>query len=134
MDFLLPPGWRRAKGYAHGVSVRGRMIFLSGLVGWDAEEKFVSDDLLDQVRQALSNGVALLSEAGARPQHVARMTWYIVDRGEYLRSSKQIGEVYRQIMGGHYPAMTLVQVSSLLESRARVEIEITAVIPDPVRE
>jgi enamine deaminase RidA (YjgF/YER057c/UK114 family) len=130
MDFLLPPGWPRPKGYANGVAARGRMIFLSGLVGWDTNQKFTSDGLVEQIRQALLNVVAVLSEAGAKPEHIARITWYVVDRREYLAASKQIGAVYREIIGSHYPAMTLVQVAALLENRARVEIEVTAVVPD----
>ena len=106
------------------------MVFVSGLIGWDANEKFVSAYLVPQIRQALLNVVAVLSEAGAKPQHIARITWYVVDRKEYLRASKKIGVVYREIIGDHYPAMTLVQVSSLLERRARVEIEVTAVVPE----
>lgn len=130
MDFLLPPGWPRPKGYANGVAARGRLIFLSGLVGWDANQKFTGDGLVEQIRQALLNVVAVLSEAGAKPEHIARITWYVVDRREYLAASKQIGAVYRKIIGIHYPAMTLVQVAALLEDRARVEIEVTAVVPD----
>jgi enamine deaminase RidA (YjgF/YER057c/UK114 family) len=130
MDFLLPPGWPRPKGYANGVAARGRLIFLSGLVGWDTNQKFTSDGLVEQIRQALLNVVAVLSEAGAQPEHIARITWYVVDRREYLAASKQIGAVYRKIIGTHYPAMTLVQVAALLEDRARVEIEVTAVVPD----
>jgi len=130
MDFLHPAGWVRPKGYANGVAARGRMVFVSGLIGWDANEKFVSAYLVPQIRQALLNVVAVLSEAGAKPQHIARINWYVVDRKEYLRAAKKIGVVYREIIGDHYPAMTLVQVSSLLERRARVEIEVTAVVPE----
>jgi enamine deaminase RidA (YjgF/YER057c/UK114 family) len=130
MEFLQPPGWPRPRGYANGVAARGRMIFLGGLVGWDASEKFTSDGLVEQIRQALLNVVAVLSEAGAKPEHIARITWYVVDRREYLAASQQIGAVYREIIGSHYPAMTLVQVAALLENRARVEIEVTAVVPD----
>lgn len=130
MEFLLPPGWPRPKGYAHGVAARGRLIFLSGMVGWDAQEKFASDDLAAQVRQALTNIVAILASAGALPEHITRMTWYVVDRREYRAAAREIGEIYREILGAHYPAMTLVQVAALLEDRARVEIEVTAVVPE----
>ena len=130
MEFLHPPGWPRPKGYANGVAARGRMIFLSGMVGWDANEKFASDDLTGQVRQTLENIVAVLEQAGAQPRHIARMVWYVVDKEEYLDAAPLIGEVYREILGEHYPAMTLVEVAALLEDRARVEIEVTAVVPE----
>jgi len=130
MEFLLPEGWPRPKGYANGVAASGRMIFLSGLVGWDAQQVFPSDRVVDQVRQALENAVAILREAGAKPEHITRMTWYVIDKKEYLEAAKEIGEVYRDVIGNHYPAMTLLQVGGLLEDRARVEIEITAVLPE----
>jgi enamine deaminase RidA (YjgF/YER057c/UK114 family) len=130
MKILQPPHWVRPKGYSAGVVAQGRTVFVSGMIGWDAQEKLVSDDLVPQVRQALTNIVAVLAEARAKPEHIARMTWYVVDRKEYLRASKEIGVVYREIIGHHYPAMTVVQVVALLESRARVEIEVTAVIPE----
>lgn len=130
MEFLLPPGWPRPKGYANGVAARGRMIFLSGMVGWDANEKFASDDLVEQIRQTLENATAVLAQAGATPRHIARIVWYVLDKEEYIRAAPRIGEVYREIVGDHYPAMTLVQVAALLEDRARIEIEVTAVVPD----
>lgn len=130
MEFLLPPGWPRPRGYTNGVAARGRMIFLSGMVGWDANEKFLSDDLVEQTRQALANVAAVLAAGGAKTEHIVRITWYVVDKKEYLAKSKEIGDAYRAIIGDHYPAMTLVQVAALLEDRARVEIEVTAVVPD----
>jgi enamine deaminase RidA (YjgF/YER057c/UK114 family) len=130
MEFLQPPEWARPKGYSAGVAAKGRMVFVSGMIGWDAQEKLVSEDLVPQVRQALINILAVLAEANAKPEHIARMTWYVVDKKEYLRASKELGAVYREIMGSHYPAMTVVQVVALLEDRARVEIEVTAVVPE----
>jgi enamine deaminase RidA (YjgF/YER057c/UK114 family) len=106
------------------------MIFVSGMVGWDAEGKFVSNEFVGQARQALKNIVEVLAEAKAKPEHIARMTWYVIDKKEYLEASKELGAVYRQIIGSHYPAMTAVQVTALIEDQARVEIEVTAVIPD----
>jgi enamine deaminase RidA (YjgF/YER057c/UK114 family) len=129
MEFLLPSGWMRPKGYSNGVAAHGRMVFVSGMIGWDANEIFVSDDLASQVRQALANAVAVLSEAGAKPRQIVRITWYVVDKKAYLAAASEIGAVYREIIGDHYPAMTLVQVAALLEDRARVEIEVTAVVP-----
>jgi enamine deaminase RidA (YjgF/YER057c/UK114 family) len=130
MEFLHPKGWPRPKGYSNGVAARGRMIFLSGMVGWDANEKFVSGDLVGQIRQALQNVVAVLEQAGAQPRHIARIVWYVLDKKEYLAAARRIGEVYREVVGEHYPAMTLVQVAALMEDLARVEIEVTAVLPE----
>jgi enamine deaminase RidA (YjgF/YER057c/UK114 family) len=130
MEFLSPAGWVRPRGYSNGVAAKGRMVFLSGLVGWDANERFASDDLVAQIRQTLANAVAVLAEAGAKPENIARINWYILDKKEYLNASQRIGIVYREIIGNHYPAMTLVQVAALMEDRARVEIEITAVVPE----
>jgi enamine deaminase RidA (YjgF/YER057c/UK114 family) len=130
MDILQPGGWVRSKGYSNGVAAKGRSVFVSGMVGWDAQEKFTADDLAGQVRQALSNIVAVLAEADARPEHIVRMNWYVVEKAEYLASCKQIGEAYREIIGRHYPAMTVVQVVALMENKARVEIEVTAVVPE----
>jgi enamine deaminase RidA (YjgF/YER057c/UK114 family) len=130
MRFLQPPDWPRPKGYANGVAARGSLVFVSGVVGWNAAQKFVSSDFVAQVRQALMNIVAILHEGKAKPEHIARMTWYVVDKNEYLAAAKEIGAVYRAIIGSHYPAMTVVEVSGLLESDARVEIEVTAVVPD----
>jgi enamine deaminase RidA (YjgF/YER057c/UK114 family) len=129
MDILQPPDWPRPKGYANGIAASGRMVFVAGMVGWNAQGAFESDDLPAQVRHALLNAIAVLKEASAGPQHVVRMTWYLTDRQEYLAAQKEIGDVYREIMGRHFPAMTVVEVSGLLEPQARVEIELTAVIP-----
>lgn len=130
MRFLQPPDWPRPKGYANGVTARGSLVFVSGVVGWNAQEKFTSDDFVAQVRQALLNIVTILQQGKAKPEHIARMTWYVLDKNEYLAAAKEMGEVYRAIIGQHYPAMTVVEVSALLEASARVEIEVTAVVPD----
>lgn len=129
MEILQPPGWPRPKGYSNGIAASGRMVFVSGMVGWNAAGEFESDDFVAQVRQALANVVQVLAEAGARPEHIVRMTWYVVDREEYLAAQSELGTVYRAIMGQHFPAMTAMAVAALMESRARVEIEITAVLP-----
>jgi len=128
--FLNPKNWKPAKGYANGVEARGRMVFLGGHIGWNGDQVFESDDFVDQVRQTLANVVTVLAEAGGQPEHIVRMTWYITDKAEYLARLKEMGEVYRVIMGRHFPAMTMVQVVALIEDRAKVEIEATAVIPD----
>lgn len=130
IQVLQPPGWARPKGYANGVAVRGRQVFVAGMIGWDGEGRFHSDDLAQQVRQALRNVVAVLGEAGALPAHIVRMTWYVTDKHEYLAAARDIGAAYREIIGGFDVAMTAVQVSALIEDRAKVEIEVTAVIPD----
>ncbi|PPE70357.1 RidA family protein [Caldimonas thermodepolymerans] len=130
MLVLLPPGWPRPRGYANGVLARGQMVFVAGMVGWDAEGVFHTDDLAGQARQALQNVVAVLAEAGARPEHIVRMTWYVTDKREYLARNKEIGAAYREIIGSYNAAMTAVEVSALMEDRAKVEIEVTAVIPD----
>ena len=129
MDILQPPGWPKPKGYSNGVVSEGRLIFVSGQVGWDRNETFQSSDLVAQIRQALANTVSVLAEAGAKPEHVTRMTWYLVDKDEYLSRLKEIGNVYRELMGRHFPAMTAVEVSGFIEEGARVEIETTAVLP-----
>ena len=129
MRILQPPGWPRPRGFSNGVAASGQMIFVSGMVGWDASGKFVASDFLGQARQALQNIVKVLAEAKAKPEHVVRMTWYVVDKKEYLASSEELGTVYREIFGSHYPAMTAVQVAGLIEDKARLEIEVTAVIP-----
>lgn len=128
MKILQPIGWPRPKGYSNGISASGETIFLAGLIGWDIEGKF-PDGFLAQVRQTLINTVAVLHEAGAGPEHIVRMTWYVTDRDAYLSSSKQIGLAYREIIGRTYPAMAVVQVVALVEDEALVEIETTAVIP-----
>lgn len=130
MKLLQPPGWAQPKGYANGIAARGTLVFVGGQIGWNAAQQFESDDFVAQAAQALRNVVAVLSEAGARPEHIARMTWYVRDKREYLASARALGAVYREIVGRHYPAMTAVEVSALMEDRARVEIEATAVIPD----
>jgi enamine deaminase RidA (YjgF/YER057c/UK114 family) len=129
MRFLHPPGWARPSGYANGVAAAGTLVFVAGQIGWDAEQRLVSRDLVPQVEQALKNVAAVLAEAGARPEHVARMTWYVTDRHAYLAAVKAIGGAYRAVFGAHYPAMTLVEVAALLEPGALVEIEATAVVP-----
>ena len=128
MKVLQPPGWPRPRGYANGVEAEGRLVFVGGMIGWDASGEFASDDLAAQVRQALENVVAVLAEAGAGPEHVARLTWYVTSREEYLASQREIGEAYRVVMGRHFPAMAVVEVSGLVEARAKVEIEATAVL------
>ncbi|GIL04334.1 MAG: hypothetical protein AMXMBFR72_29150 [Betaproteobacteria bacterium] len=130
MKVLQPPGWAQPKGYANGIAARGTLVFVGGQVGWNGAQQFESDDFVAQAAQALRNVVAVLAEAGGRPEHIARMTWYVLDKREYLASYRALGAVYREIIGRHYPAMTAVEVSALMEDRARVEIEATAVIPD----
>lgn len=129
MKFLQPPGWIEPRGYSNGVSAQGRMIFVSGQVGWDAGHVFRSNDLVEQIRQALSNVVAVLDEAGARPIDLVRLNWYLADKREYKARSKEIGEVYRAVIGRHYPAMMAVEVQGFIEEGALVEIEATAVLP-----
>jgi len=130
MKILQPPNWPRPKGYAYGVAARGNLVFLGGVVGWNAQGQFASNDFMTQVRQALLNIVEILKQAQATPEHIARMTWYVVDKNEYLSAAKELGVVYREVIGRHYPAMTVVEVSGLIEASARVEIEVTAVVPD----
>lgn len=127
---LQPEGWTRPKGYANGIAAAGRQVFVGGQIGWNARQEFETDDFVAQVRQALANVAAVLREAGAGPEHVVRMTWYVVDKREYLAQPAALGEAYREVMGRHFPAMTAVEVSALMEDRARIEIEATAVIPD----
>ena len=130
MRKLEPPGWAAPKGYANGVAARGTMIFVGGQIGWNAQQQFESDDFVAQARQALANVVAVLREGGAGPEHITRMTWYVVDKREYVASLPALGAAYRAVIGRHYPAMTAVAVAGLIEDRARVEIEVTAVLPD----
>lgn len=130
MDFLQPPGWVRPRGYSNGVAARGRTVCVSGMIGWDGQAQFHSDDLAAQVRQALQNIVEVLAEAGAHPAHIVRMTWYVLDTREYVAAYEEIGIAYRELIGRHYPAMTTVQVAGLVEPRAKVEIEVTAIVPD----
>jgi enamine deaminase RidA (YjgF/YER057c/UK114 family) len=128
-DVLHPKSWKPALGYSNGIAAEGRMIFTGGMVGWTGDQRFESDDFVDQVRQALQNIVAVLAEGGAGPEHIVRLTWYVTDRQDYLSRLKDLGRVYREVLGRHYPAMALVQVVALVEDRAKVEIEATAVIP-----
>ena len=130
MKTLLPHGWKPPKGYANGIAARGTLVFVAGQVGWTADQTFASDDFVGQARQALQNVIAVLREAGARAEHIVRMTWYVTDKQEYLRSLAPLGAAYRDVIGAHYPAMTLIEVRGLAEDRAKVEIEATAVIPD----
>jgi enamine deaminase RidA (YjgF/YER057c/UK114 family) len=127
---LQPPGWTAPKGYANGIATRGTLVFVGGQIGWNAEQQFESDDFITQTAQALRNIAAVMKEAGASPEHMVRMTWYIVDRVEYNARLAELGTVYRDVMGRHFPAMTCVEVSALVEARAKVEIEVTAVVPD----
>lgn len=130
MQLLQPPGWATPKGYANGVAARGTLVFVGGQIGWNAEQRFESDDFIAQTRQTLMNVREVLACAGAGPEHMVRMTWYIVDRVEYNARLKELGAVYREVMGKHFPAMTCVQVAALVEAQAKVEIEVTAVLPD----
>ena len=128
--FLQPPGWAPAKGYANGVAARGTLVFVGGQIGWNAQQQFETDDFIAQTRQTLQNVVAVLKEAGAGPEHMVRMTWYVIDRDEYNARLKELGAAYREVIGKHFPAMTCVEVAALMEARAKVEIEVTAVVPD----
>ena len=130
MEILQPPGWQRPKGYSNGVAASGRMVFVAGQVGWNADERFESDVFADQFRQALANIVAVLNEAGAGPEHIVRMTMYFTDKREYLDQLAAVGAAYRETVGRNYPAMAAVEVSALMEDRAKVEIEATAVVPE----
>jgi enamine deaminase RidA (YjgF/YER057c/UK114 family) len=129
MTILQPSGWPRPKGFACGVAAEGRNVFVSGQIGWDERGRFAAQDVAGQVRQALRNVVTILAEAGALPDHVVRLTWYVTDKREYLAAQREIGEAYREVMGRHFPAMSVVAVSALLEDEAKVEIEATAVVP-----
>jgi enamine deaminase RidA (YjgF/YER057c/UK114 family) len=129
MRVLQPEGWKPARGYSNGIEAEGRLIFVAGQIGWNGQSEFETDDFAGQVRQALANIIAVLAEANAEPRHITRMTWYITDKREYLANLEGVGAAYREVIGPHYPAMTLVQVADLLEDRAKVEIEATAVLP-----
>jgi enamine deaminase RidA (YjgF/YER057c/UK114 family) len=128
---LQPSGWPRPRGYANGVSAQGRMVFVAGQIGWDEHGRLAGKDLVSQARQALRNIVTILAEDSGRPEHLVRLTWFIVDRDEYLASGVALGEAYRGVVGAHYPAMSVVEVTALMEAGAVVEIEATAVVPDP---
>ncbi|NMM05779.1 RidA family protein [Polaromonas sp.] len=130
MQRIQPPDWAEPRGYANGVLARGSLLFVSGQIGWNAQQQFESDDFVAQTRQTLQNIAAVLKAGGAGPEHMVRMTWYVVDRVEYLARLKELGGVYREVMGKNFPAMTCVQVAGLVEARAQVEIEVTAVLPD----
>jgi len=127
-ELLQPPGWTRPRGYANGIAAEGRQVFISGQIGWDAEQRIVSDDFAQQVRQALANIAAVLAAAGAKPEHLVRLTWFVTSRDEYNAALVEIGAAYRELIGRHFPAMSVVVVAGLLEPRAKVEIEATAVI------
>ncbi len=129
-QILQPAGWATPRGYANGVAAQGRQVYVAGQIGWNERCEFDSDDFIAQVRQALLNVRAVLAEAGAAPAHIVRMTWYLVDKREYLARGREVGQAYREVMGGEYGiAMSAVQVSALMEDRAKVEIEVTAVVP-----
>ncbi len=130
MKVLQPEGWAPAKGYANGIAARGTQIYVGGQIGWNAQQQFETDDFIEQTRQTLQNIVAVLKEAGAGPEHMVRMTWYVIDRVEYNSRLKELGGVYREVIGKNFPAMTCVEVAALMEARAKVEIEVTAVLPD----
>lgn len=129
MEFLQPKGWKQPKGYANGVAAEGRMVFTGGMIGWNAEEVFESNDFAGQAEQTLRNIVTVLAEAGAQPDHIVRMTWYVTDKQAYLASQRELGAAYKQVIGRHFPAMAVVQVVALVEDDAMVEIEATAVVP-----
>lgn len=129
MKFVNPESWPRPRGYSNGVLAEGRFLAIAGQIGWDENGEFVSDDFLAQTEQALRNIVAIVTAAGGAPEHIVRMSWYVTDKREYLAASSGLGKIYRELFGAHYPAMTLVVVAALLEDRARVEIEATAVLP-----
>ncbi len=129
MEVILPPGWPRPRGYSNGVAASGRMLFIAGMIGWDAQGEFPSDDFAAQARQALQNVAEVLREAGGKPENIVRMTWYVTDKREYLAAGREIGRAFREIIGSYNAAMTAVEVKALIEDRAKVEIEATAVIP-----
>ena len=129
MKVLQPAGWKQPKGYANGILAHGRMVFTGGMIGWNANEVFESDGFADQAEQALKNVVAVLAEAGGKPEHIVRLTWYVTDKREYLACQAELGAAYKRVIGNHFPAMALVQVVALVEDRAKVEIEATAVLP-----
>jgi enamine deaminase RidA (YjgF/YER057c/UK114 family) len=128
--FLHPQGWKEPKGFANGIVAEGRMVFLAGQIGWNAQQQFESHDFVGQARQALANIVALVQEAGGKVEHITRLTWFVVDKKDYLSRLRDLGEAYRAVMGKHFPVMTLVQVVALVEDDAKVEIEATAVLPN----
>ena len=130
MKILQPPGWARPRGFSNGISASGNLVFIAGQVGWTGEGKWEATDFAGQFRQTLKNTLAVLAEAGAGPEHIVRMTWYVTDKQEYLGAIEQVGTAYRELIGKHYPAMAVVQVAGLMEDAAKLEIETTAVVPD----
>ena len=129
MKILQPPGWARAKGFSNGIAASGRLVFIAGQIGWTGDCKWQARDFAGQFRQAIKNILAVLAEANGKPEHIVRLTWYVIDKQEYLNSLKDVGGAYRELMGKHYPTMAVVQVSGLVENEARLEIEATAVVP-----
>jgi enamine deaminase RidA (YjgF/YER057c/UK114 family) len=129
MQILQPPGWARAKGFSNGIAASGKLVFIAGQVGWTGEGEWKSRDFAGQFRQALANILEVLAQANGKPEHIVRLTWYVLDKREYLSSLKAVGQAYRELMGRHYPTMAVVQVSGLVEDEARLEIEATAVVP-----
>jgi enamine deaminase RidA (YjgF/YER057c/UK114 family) len=129
MQILQPPGWARARGFSNGIAASGRLVFIAGQIGWTGEGKWEARDFAGQFRQALKNILAVLAQAGGGPQHLVRLTWYVLDKKEYLDSLAAVGAAYRELMGRHYPTMAVVQVGGLVEDEARLEIEATAVVP-----
>jgi enamine deaminase RidA (YjgF/YER057c/UK114 family) len=130
MQILQPPGWARAKGFSNGIAARGRLVFIAGQVGWTGAGKWEALDFAGQFRQTLKNIIEVLAQAGGKPEHIVRLTWYVLDKQEYLASLKEVGNAYRALMGRHFPTMAVVQVSGLIEPEARLEIEATAVVPE----
>ena len=128
-ELLHPKSWKPSRGYANGVAASGRTVFVGGMIGWNAQQEFETDDFIEQVAQALRNVVAVLAEAGATPEHLVRLTWFVTNRDEYVARLKELGSVYREVIGKNYPAMSLVHVVALVERRAQVEIEATAIVP-----
>ncbi len=130
MRTLQPPSWAKPKGYANGISAKGQLVFVAGMIGWNKDGQFETHDFVGQAHRALENIVAVLREAGGGPEHIVRLTWFVTDKREYLASLEHLGPAYREVMGRHYPAMSVVEVSALIEDAAKVEIEATAVIPE----
>jgi enamine deaminase RidA (YjgF/YER057c/UK114 family) len=130
LEIVNPPGWPKPKGYANAVAGRGKLVCVAGTIGWTPDERWETDDLVGQIRQALQNTLAILAAAGAAPQHIMRMTWYVLDKREYIARRAEIGACWRELLGRHFPAMALVEVSGLVEDRAKIEIETTALVPD----
>jgi enamine deaminase RidA (YjgF/YER057c/UK114 family) len=129
MEILQPPGWARAKGFSNGIAASGTLVFIAGQIGWTGECKWAARDFAGQFRQALLNVITVLKQAQGKPEHIVRLTWYVLDKKEYLAALKEVGAAYRELMGRHYPTMAVVQVSGLVEDEARLEIEATAVVP-----